>query len=217
MAKHYKEIDREQQFLLQVNMMEWLPRQSFSRLIAAVIDQMEEENPTVYTGLCNLGKGGRMPHSPKMMLGILMLGYFDGETSTRKMVQNCEYDVRYRYHSHNHTPHFTALAKFRRDHEGLFDALIEKTLLVSEDLGMLVAEVLALDGTKVKANAALSANRTAGWIAERLAEYRALCEQTDVREDCLFGADTLGPPPSEALNLDEDMASIVAASSRRVE
>ena len=90
-------------------------------------------------------------------------------------------------------PDHTVIARFRQRHAGRMKSVFLQVLELCREAGLIRLGLVALDGTKVKANAALDANRAASSIEEQIGRMLAEAEATDAREDRQFGAESGGP------------------------
>jgi transposase len=93
------------------------------------------------------------PYDPRLMLKVLLYGYATGITSSRKLATGCEQDVAMRFLAANQTPDHRSIAKFRKRHLGAFDELIVQVLQIASRAGLVSLGQVALDGSKVRANA----------------------------------------------------------------
>jgi transposase-like protein DUF772 len=105
----------------------------------------------------------------------------------------CRRDAGYRFLVGDDVPDHTVIARFRQRHAGRMKSLFLQVLELCREAGLIRLGLVALDGTKVKANAALDANRTAGTIEEQIARMLVEAEATDAREDRQFGPEASGP------------------------
>jgi len=145
------------------------------------------------TGLCTflkeykVGRAGNAPFAPSVLLSLLIYAYSFGIRSSRTIEKLCERDVGYRFIVGNQIPDHTVIARFRKRHVADMETLFVEVLKLCREAGLVKLGVVALDGTKVKANASLEANRTAKTIEEEVAAMMKDAEATDAREDDLFG------------------------------
>ncbi len=95
------------------------------------------------------------------MVALLLYAYCLGERSSRRIERLCERDIAFRVIAANQRPDHTTIARFRQTHEKAVAALFTDVLRLCAEAGVVKVGVVALDGTKIKAAAALAANRTA--------------------------------------------------------
>ena len=129
------------------------------------------------------GRGGAV-YDPAMMLSVLLYAYCTGERSSRRIERRLVEDVAYRVVAVNQRPDHATLARFRRRHQDAIAGLFGQVLALCVKAGLVDAGVVAIDGTKIVANASFFANRRYEDLA---AEILAEAEVTDAAEDELFG------------------------------
>src|SRR3954465_1959657 len=180
MARFFREPDRRQRHLLPVDMMDWLPAGDIVHLIVDAVDLMDLSG---FEATCKLGKAGQAPFAPRVLLALLIYAYAQGVRSSRAIERLCRRDAGYRFIVGQEVPDHTVIARFRRRHvermKGVFRAVLE----LCREAGLIRLGLVALDGTKIKANASLEANRTAGTIEAEIARMLQEAEATDTRED----------------------------------
>ncbi len=127
---------------------------------------------------------GRPAHDPQVMVALLLYAYCRGQRSARVIERECVEDVAYRVITANQRPDHTTIARFRQRHEDAIAGLFSEVLALCADAGLAGVGVLAVDGTKVHANASHHANRDYEQLArEILEEAKAI----DAAEDELYG------------------------------
>src|SRR4051794_3815384 len=119
-----------------------------------------------------------------MMVALMVYAYAIGERSSRRIERRCREDVAFRVITANQTPDHATVARFRVRHERALNELFGQVLGLCADAGLLRVGVLALDGTKVSANASERATRGYEQIAREILEQAA---EIDAREDEQFG------------------------------
>jgi hypothetical protein len=119
-----------------------------------------------------------------MMVALLLYAYAKGNRSSRGIERECREDVAYRVICANHVPDQSTIAEFRRRHETALAELFRSVLSLCRRAGLVRVGVVAIDGTKVHANASRTANRGYEQIAR---EILAEAAETDRREDELYG------------------------------
>ncbi len=137
---------------------------------------------------------GRPAHDPAMMVALLLYGYAIGERSSRRLERRCVEDVGTRVICANHAPDHTTIARFRQRHEGALAELFGDVLALCAEAGLVRVGVVAVDGTKVAANAAPQATRDYEQIAR---EILAEADAVDAEEDAQFGEDRGDELPPE--------------------
>ena len=208
---NFRRVDRATGFLLPPSVDEWLPERHLARLVVEVIEQLD------LSALVGAYRGsGSASYHPSVLLGLLVYGYATGVFSSRK-IERATYDsVAFRFIAANDHPDHDTIATFRRrflkEIEGLFVAV----LLLAREAGMLKLGTVALDGTKVHANAsrhrALSyahASRIEAQLKAEVAALMALAEAAD-RADLPDGMSV----PEELARREDRLARIAEAKAK---
>src|SRR5215204_5705026 len=181
MALNFVACDREQELLLPPSLREWLPE---GHLAWFVIDAVAEFDLSGFYAAYRADGHGRPAHDPAMMVALLLYGYAIGERSSRRLERRCLEDVATRVICANQAPDHTTIARFRQRHEGGLAGLFGEVLLLCADAGLVRVGMIAVDGTKVAANAAPQATRDYEQIAR---EILAEADAVDAEEDEQFG------------------------------
>ena len=194
MGYNFRGYKPSQLLLLPPNLDDWLPQTHLGRFISDVVDALDLK-PFLRRYRDN-GQGGAAFH-PAMMLKVVLYAYCVGVPSSRKIAQAVIDDVAFRWLAANNRPDFRTIATFRRKYLENIKPLFLQVLLLCKQAGMVRVGVVALDGTKVAANAALDRNRTWEKLSEQekllLSEVESLlgrAEATDKAEDDRFGDDS---------------------------
>jgi transposase len=141
-------VDRDTTCLLPLSVDEWLPQIHLARFVVEVIDQLDlSELTRQYTG-----RGSDACH-PAMLLGLLAYGYATGLHSSRKIERACQDSVAMRFISANTQPDHDSIATFRRRFLPQIEALLLQVLMLAREMKCLKLGTVALDGTKIAANA----------------------------------------------------------------
>src|ERR687886_835806 len=210
MGQNFLVCDREQAFLLPPDVRDWLPEGHFAWF---VIDAVARMDLAAFYGDYRQDGHGRAAFEPAMMVALLLYGYARGIRSSRAIERACEEDVAFRVVAAHQVPDHTTIARFRQRHEDALAGLFGEVLALCADAGLVCAGVLAVDGTKLHANA--SERATCDY--ERLArEVLADAEAIDAEEDARFG-DERGDELPEALGTREGRARWLADAKRRLE
>lgn len=157
MARNYIPVNRNQGFLLPPDMADWIPKDHFVWFLITIIDQLDT---TMFTTSRTLGGPGRPGHDPNMLLTVLCFAYANGQRSSRKIEQLCREHAAYRIAAGGHTPDHTVLARFRQEHDHTFTEFFTAVLAVCHQLGKLDLSTIAIDGTKIEANASPASMRS---------------------------------------------------------
>jgi len=156
---------------------DWLPE---DHLVWFVLDVVTELDLSVFlAGYRPDGRGGAA-YDPAMMVALLVYAYSVGERSSRRIERRCVEDVAFRVIAVNQAPDHATIARFRATHERALAGLFAQVLALCARAGVLRPGLVAIDGTKLAANASRDANRTAEQLA---AEILAEAAATDAAED----------------------------------
>jgi len=185
MAHHFREPERRQAFLLPADMMDWLPEGDIVHLIVDAVAMMDLGG---FEADYKLGRAGQAPFAPQVLLALLIYAYSHGVRSSRAIERLCGRDAGYRFIVGDAVPDHTVIARFRQRHVARMREVFLAVLRLCHEAGLVRLGLVALDGTKVGANAALDANRTASRIDEQVAKMLTEAEATDAQEDSRFGA-----------------------------
>ncbi|MFJ5036139.1 transposase [Streptomyces sp. NPDC088560] len=189
MAKGFRPVDRDQQFLLPVDMREWLPDDHVVWVLLEVVDHLDLRSlETRYS----LGGVGRRAYDPRMMLALLIYAYADGMRSSRQIERLCRTDAAMRVICALQVPDYTAIARFRQMHQDSVRELFTQVLLVCAKAGLGRLGTIAIDGTKIAANASRAASCRRAWLQEQVDAITAEAAAVDETEDAALGTGTRG-------------------------
>jgi transposase len=203
MSKTFRSYDLNQQLLLPPDLRQWLPADHLALYISDVVESLN------LAGILNPyeeGDGrGRPPYHPVLMVKLLVYGYCTGRMSSRKLEQATHDDVAFRVLTCNQQPDHDSIAAFRKRHLSELAKLFVQILELCQRAGLVKLGHVAIDGTKIKANA--SKWRTMSYAAMSEAEAKltaeverllAEAERIDEEEDALYGKGKRGDelPPA---------------------
>lgn len=196
MAKTYRPYLPEQDLLLPPSLRDWLPE---NHLAYFVSDLVEHLDLSAITGVYEDEERGYPPYHPVMLTKVLIYAYCVGVFSSRKIERRLVEDVAFRVLAAGNEPDFRTISDFRKRHLAALQGFFEQVLNVARDLGTLRVGRVAVDGSKVKANAskhkAMSYGRMkdkAQQLRNEVAQLLAQAEATDAAEDAEYGADVRG-------------------------
>ena len=178
---NFRQVDRETGYLLPPSVDDWLPERHLARFVVEVIEQLDL-SPFIkaYRG------SGSAAHHPGVLLGLLIYGYASGVYSSRKLERATYDSVAFRFIAANDHPDHDTIATFRRRFLTEIEQLFVEVLLLARQAGMLKLGTVALDGTKIHADAsrhsALSWRRACeieARLRAEVAELMALAEAAD--------------------------------------
>ena len=179
MAQNFIACDRDQELLLPPSLREWLPEGHLAWFVLAAVEEMDL---AAFYGSYRLDGHGRPAHEPAMMVALLLYAYAKGQRSSRVIERACVEDIAYRVIAANEVPDHTTIARFRQRHEAALAGVFSDVLGLCAEAGLAKVGLIAIDGTKVQANASRHSNRDYEQIArEILAEADAVDSEEDER------------------------------------
>jgi transposase len=218
---NFRTIDRQTGFLLPPSVDEWLPEKHLARFVVEVIEGLDASAmSSAYRG------SGSASYHPRLLLGILIYGYATGVFSSRKLERATYDSVAFRFIAANEHPDHDTIAAFRRRFAKEIETLFVQVLLLAREMGLLKMGTVALDGTKIHANAskhsALSyehAGRIEAQLKAEVAELMAKAEAADKADlpDGLSIPDELARREERLKKLAEARAKIEARAKERYE
>ncbi|MGH7511162.1 MAG: transposase, partial [Gemmatimonadales bacterium] len=214
---------QDQLLLMPPSVSDWVKEGSLARFVSDLIDGLHHEGElAAFFEPYRADGWGRAAYHPCMMVKALVYCYAVGVRSSRRIEQALEQDVSLRFLTANQQPNFRTISDFRKDHLPALEKLFESVLGLCREAGLAKLGVVALDGRKVAANAALDRNRTDAGLQREIAEIFAEAERLDREEDQRFGEHARGDELPEGLRtsaerlkrLKEARARLVAEAER---
>ena len=197
MAKRYRPVDRDQAFLFPPDMRDWLPEDHLVWLVIAVVGG--HLDTSAFHAARRTGGRGAAGYDPDMLLALLTWAYAHQVMSSRRIEELCRTDVAFRVICAGDVPDHCTISRFRGDFPGAIGAFFAGVLVLCARLGMGRLGMVALDGTKIAANASKEANRTGERLRKLAAGAVAAHAAADAADDGLFGAGARGDEvPAEA-------------------
>src|SRR6187431_2818343 len=181
MARRFVACDREQSFLMPLDVREWLPA---NRLAWFVIDAVGEMDLEAFYVAYRLDGRSRPPYDPAMMVALLLYAYARGIRSSRVIERACEEDVAFRVLAAQQRPDHATIARFVERHQDAIAGLFGEVLTLCARSGLAKVGVIAVDGTKVQANASRDENLDCERLAREILEE---AKAVDAVEDELYG------------------------------
>jgi transposase len=219
MAKGYRPVLRDQPFLFPPDMREWLAGDHPVWLVIAAVERMDT---SAFHARRRTGGAGAAGYDPDMLVTLLVWGYAQGVSSSRRMESLCGTDVAFRVICGGNLPDHVTIARFRGDFADAVTVLFAEVLILCARLGMGKLGTVALDGSKIRASASKAANRTEETLAKLAAERVAAHAEADAAEDALFGDARGDEVPAAAADpftrgerIDAALASARAERERR--
>jgi transposase len=221
MAKSYRPYLPEQSLLLAPNVRDWLPENHLAYFIGDVIDELDLSAIEAYY---EREERGYPPYHPRMMTKILVYGYCVGVFSSRKLAQRLHEDIGFRVLAAGNTPDFRTLSEFRRIHLPVLQGLFEQVLRMALEMGAIKLGRIAIDGSKVKANASKHKAMTyqrmkqqRRQLREQVRQLLAEAERVDAAEDARYGRNRSGDELPAELQRREDRLLRIRAAKRALE
>lgn len=196
MAYNIKTINREQIYLMPPSLQEWLPEKDMAWFVLDVVEQMDLS--AYYRKYRSDGRG-QEAYDPSMMIALMVYAYSKGIQSSRAIERLCERDIGFKVIAGDEKPDHTTIARFRQENGKAVEELFAEALKLCAKAGLVKIGLVALDGTKIKANAALEANRSHDHIESEVKRMLAEAETKDAEEDKLYGKDKRGDELPEEL------------------
>ena len=164
----------DQGFLLPPDMREWLDP---GHLALFVLDAVDQFDPSGSAARYRSDGRGGAAYSPEVMVRLLLFAYCEGVRSSRQIQRRCARDVAYRVLSGNRVPDHATIARFRSEHLEVLPALFVQVLRLCAAAGLVRVGLLALDGTKLTADASSFHNYDAGQLEKAIGQLEAQVQQ----------------------------------------
>src|SRR5947207_3538254 len=211
MSKTFRPWKIDEPLLLPPVVQEFVAKDHLARF---VLNLVKDDIDLVEITSCYAGERGQPPFDPVMMTALLLYSYCCGIYASRRIAKACRERVDFMSIVGFDAPDFRTVSEFRRRHLKALGALFRQILQLCETAGLVKLGHVALDGTKIKANAskhkAMSYERMERRAAEleaEVARWLAAAEASDAEEDKLYGADKSGA----------EMPAWVAGKKRRTD
>ena len=203
MSKTYLPYEPYQQLLLPQALQEWLPDDHLAYFISDIVEQLDLSE---ITARYERESRGGPPYHPRMMVKVLLYGYCVGVASSRRIAQRLVEDIAFRVLAANNTPDFRTISDFRKDNLEVLSGLFVQVLALCRQSGLVKLGHVALDGTKVKANASKHKAMSYGRMREKeeqlaveVEELLRRAQEVDDEEDRRYGEGKRGDELPEEL------------------
>jgi len=213
MGYNFRGGNREQTSLMPPSITDWLAPEHLAWFVIDAVESMDLV--PFYAKYRTNGQGSAGWH-PRMMVALLLYAYCQGERSSRRIEALCETDVAYRVITGNEKPDHCSISRFRKDNAAAMKSLFMEILRLCAEAGLVKVGKVNLDGTKMKANASLAANRTEKALAEEIEWMLAEAEAKDAEEDEAFGKDKRGDELPENLRSRQDRLARLREAKERL-
>jgi len=200
--KTFRPYEPDQMLLMPPSLQDWVPEDHLARFVGDLVDTLDLSaiEDTYYE------ERGYPPYHPCMMVKVLLYAYCTGTYSSRRMAAKLHDSVAYRFLAAGNQPDFRTLSDFRKRHEEALSGLFEQVLVICRESGLVKLGRVAVDGTKIKANASKHKAMSYGRMLEKAAALRKeikemfrQAEATDREEDRRYGPDRRGDELPEEL------------------
>jgi transposase len=204
-GKTFRAYDPDQVLLMAPCLQDWVPEGHLARFVSDLVDEALDLS-AIYESYEE--ERGYPPYDPRLMVKLLIYGYATGTPSSRKLEERTFSDVAVRFLCADQHPDYRPIARFRRRHLDALAELFVQALRLCRQAGLVGLGTLALDGTKLRANASRHKAMSYG----RMPNAQALladAERVDAAEDERFGADRRGDElPAELQRREQRLAKI---------
>jgi transposase len=218
-SKRFRTCDLDQVFLLPPSLQDWLPEKHLARFVADVTNALDLSK---IIGIDRRKDGrGMAAYHPAMMVRVLLYGYCLGVVSSRKIERATYEDVAFRYLAADQHPDHDTIADFRQRHLQSLAGLFTQALQLCDKAGLIKLGHVAIDGTKLKANASKHKAMSYGRMVEKEKQLKeevdkllAKAEQTDAEEDAQYGKGKRGDElPAELERRESRLRKIAEAKA----
>ena len=210
MAQSFIACDREQSFLMPPDVRGWLPE---GHLAWFVIDAVGAMNLAAFYAAYRADGRSRPAYEPSMMVALVLYAYARGVRSSRVIERACEEDVAFRVIAAQQRPDHATIARFIERHQDAIAGLFGEVLILCAQSGLAKVGVIAVDGTKVQADASRNENLDYEQIAREIIQEAI---DTDAAEDELYG-DARGDELPEQLRTGEGRRAWLREAKKRLE
>jgi transposase len=220
--KGYRRWDPLQAHLFPPSPADWLRGDHLVYFLLDVLEDLDLHE--IEVDIHSKDARGTQPYHPRMMVGLLLYGYCVGVVSSRKLERATQQDIAFRVLCAGQQPDHTVISEFRRKYIGPLSGLFAQVLRLCQEAGLVKLGHVALDGTKVQANAskhkAMSHERmrkSEEQLRREVAELLERAERTDREEDDLYGKDRRGDELPEELKRRESRLKKIKEAKARLE
>jgi transposase len=221
MAKTYRPYVPEQDLLLPPSLRDWLPEDHLAFFVSDLVDQLDL---SAIVAVYEDEERGYPPYHPVMLTKVLVYAYCVGVFSSRRIQRRLAEDVAFRVLAAGNQPDFRTIADFRKRHLPTLQGFFEQVLRLARELGAPRVGRVALDSSKMKANAskhkAMSYDRMRDkqrQLREEVSQLLAQAEAADAAEDAEYGSDRRGDELPAELQRRESRLKRIRDAKRALE
>jgi transposase len=221
MTQNFRPYNPNQLYLMPPSIREWVPEGDLSHFISDTVDTLDLR---VFKKRYRDDGGGTTPYHPGMMLKILVYSYSIGLFSSRKIAQGLKRDVALRMLCAENYPNFRTINRFRLDNLEAFEQLFVEVVRLAREVGLVKLGTVAIDGSKVNANASKRKAMSYGRMKEEekrlkkeIKELMRRAQEVDEAEDAQYGEGFRGDEIPEELKRREDRLTKIREAKARLE
>jgi transposase len=221
MAKTYRPYVPEQDLLLPPSLRDWLPEDHLAFFVSDLVDQLDL---AAIMAVYEDEERGYPPYHPVMLTKVLVYAYCVGVFSSRRIQRRLVEDVAFRLLAAGNEPDFRTIADFRKLHLATLKGFFEQVLCLARELGAPRVGRVALDGSKIKANAskhkAMSYDRMRDkqqQLREEVSQLLAQAEAADAADDAEYGTERRGDELPAELQRRESRLKRIREAKRALE
>jgi transposase len=221
MAKQYRLYEPDQLFLMPPSLREWLPEDHLAYFVSDLVDDL---NLCAIEAVYEDEERGQPPYHPRMMVKALIYSYCVGVFASRRIEKRLVEDVGFRVLAAGNTPDFRTLSDFRKIHRKALERLFEQVLRLALKAGAMKLGRVAIDGSKVRANASKHKAMSYGRMKEKERELReevrrllSEADRQDEAEDRRYGKDRTGEELPEELRRRESRLERIRQAKKALE
>lgn len=223
MGQQFVPYEPDQALLFPPSLDDWLPKGHLARFVSETVEQLDLERFYARFRAREDGRG-RIAYEPRMLLKVLIYSYSQGIFSSRRIAAGMEDLVALRYLAAGNQPSHRTIARFRQEHIGDFHELFVQVVRIAAEVGLVKLGTIAIDGTKLKANASKHKSMSYGRmkqeearIAKEVVELTKRAQAIDEAEDAEYGEDDRGDGLPEELQRREERLARIRAAKERLE
>jgi transposase len=219
MPRDYRRYEPDQTLLLPPSLHDWLPEDHLAFFLSDAVDAMDL---SAFEARYGDEGPGNQAFDPRMMLKVLVYAYATGTFSSRKIAAKLHEDVAFRVLGADNFPAHRTVSDFRQRHVAEFRDVFVQVVQLAREVGLVKLGTVAVDGSKVKANASKHKAMSYGRMKEEEKRLRkeirdllARAKKTDAVEDKRYGRDKRGDElPAELARREDRLRTIQAARAR---
>jgi transposase len=221
MSTRFRPYYPEQRYLLPPSPSDWLAEGHLAYFIAEIVDTLEVDG--FYARYEGDGRRNS-PYDPRMLLKVLVYAYASGVFSSRKIARKLEEDVAFRVLGAGNFPDHRTVNRFRQEHLEEFAGIFGQVVKLAREMKLIRMETLAIDGTKVRANASKHKGMSYGRMKEEeerlkaeIVELLRRAQAVDEAEDAQYGVERRGDELPEELQRRQDRLKKIEEAKQRLQ